>query len=551
MRKALILWLGVLCTLVLFLGMAAVVFADDEVPADTWQVRTIATPAAGTTPSFISSASGKLVWTGAKASNRADTYIFDLVSGVNKAITPPPGALPGKYFNPSADGVWVAFQGARSGAAADDIFVYNTDNGITQQVTHNTDAGDYKDWNPRLDAGRIVWEKDMTGPAAKPGIYLYNIAMATTTCIIEGDGYRDPDISGDYIVATKPAETGGGTEIILYNLVSNEIKVIADSTKSNEDPRIDSGQVVWSTHDLPSPPGQSVSHTFQIMLYDIATDTTTALTNDVAVNSKPSIKNGIVAWKTGAPSAVVARNLGTGVEQRFAQGDTVENAPEVDERGIAWCGKKGLYYALPVSEVTRFPDVDTDHPYAAAIEAIADLEIIEGYTNGCFGPSDPITRQQFAKMIVLTMAVNNPTQFTATLNDQFGFTDSASINRVQGQLYPYHYVAKAALTGLTVGYPDGSFRPLNRISRQQVITMIVRAGSQVLTPAPSTYQGDLSYANPEHGQRIRLAEHNGLLNGIVGNPATGALRGWDTTGNATRGEVAQILYNLLGRFSSQ
>jgi hypothetical protein len=548
MRRALILWLGVLCTLVLFLGMAAVALADDEVPTETWKVRTIATPATGATPSFISAANGKLAWTGARATNRADTYIFDLVSGVNKAITPPAGALPGKYFNPSADGPWVAFQGSRSGGL-DDIYLYDTRNGVIQQITHSTDAGDSNDWNPRVDDGRIVWEKDMTGATAKPGIYLYNIAMATTTCIIEGDGYRDPDISGDYVVFTNPE--GGGSEIILYNLVTQETKVIADSTKGNEDPRIDSGQVVWSARDIHSQSTPDVSHTFQIMLYDIATDTTTALTNDVAVNSKPSIKNGIVAWKTGAPSAVVARDLSTGQEQRFAQGDTVENAPEVDERGIAWCGKRGLYYALPASEVTRFPDVEVDHPYAVAIEAIADLGIIEGYINGNFGPSDPITRQQFAKMIVLTMAVNNPAQFTTTLNDEFDFTDSASIDRIQGQLYPYHYVAKAALTGLTVGYPDGSFRPLNRISRQQVITMIVRAGSQVLNPAPPTYQGDLSYANPEHGQRIRLAEYNGLLSGIIGNPATGALKGWDTTGNATRGEVAQMLYNLLGRFSSQ
>jgi hypothetical protein len=55
----------------------------------------------------------------------------------------------------------------------------------------------------------------------------------------------------------------------------------------------------------------------------------------------------------------------------------------------------------------------------------------------------------------------------------------------------------------------------------------------------------LSYADREHGERIRTAEYNGLLAGIVGG-TFGGLSGWDTRQNATRGEVAQMLYNLLG-----
>jgi len=287
--------------------------------------------------------------------------------------------------------------------------------------------------------------------------------------------------------------------------------------------------------------------TYQIMLYDIATGITTTLTNNIAGNTKPSVKKGIVAWKTKEPSAIMVHNTATGFTGQISgQGDTVQ-APEVDDNGIAWCGAKGLYWAVPASEAPLFPDVPADHPYATAIESMADKGIIEGYQNGNFGLNNLVTRQQFAKMILLTMAVNNPAQYTPTLNDTFNFTDGSSIERTQGQLYAFHYVAKAALTGLTKGYPDGSFRPLANISRQQVITMIVRAGSQVLAPPPSSWQGALSYTNAEHGQRIRLAEYNGLLSGIVG-PGTPA--GWDTTANATRGEVAQMLYNLLGKFSA-
>jgi len=545
-KKSLVLWLVVFCALALIMSMTAAAYAEDEteteIDPDAWQVRTIATPVPGTAPSFVSAANGILAWTGAEPGGYSGMYVFDLVSGVNTAI---PMALPGNYYNPSADGPWVVFQGRRAGGASDDVYLYDTGNGVLQQITHNSDPGDNNDWNPRLDDGRIVWEKDMTGPAARPGIYLYDVDTATTTCLLEGDGYRDPDLSGDYVVCTRPAETGGGSEIILYNLVTKETRTIADGTKSNEDPRMDGGKVVWSAGDIWSASAPDVWFTYQIMLYDVATAATTALTNNAPGNTKPSVKEGIVAWKTEEPSAIMVHNTLTGFTgQLSGQGDTVQ-APEVDEGGIAWCGTKGLYYAVPAAEAPRFPDVPADHPYATAIESMADLGIIEGYDSGDFGLQDPVTRQQFAKMIVLTMAVDNPAQFTPTLNDTYEFEDADSIETVEGQLYAYHYVAKAALTGLTKGYPDGTFRPLANITRQQVITMIVRAGSRVLAPPPSSWQGVLGYSNPEHGPRIRLAEYNGLLSGITG--PRGTLANWDTTEKATRGEVAQMLYNLLGR----
>ncbi len=44
-----------------------------------------------------------------------------------------------------------------------------------------------------------------------------------------------------------------------------------------------------------------------------------------------------------------------------------------------------------------------------------------------------------------------------------------------------------------------------------------------------------------HGGDLRLAEYNGLLEGLIGLGPS-----WDVTANATRGEVAQMLWNLFG-----
>ncbi len=543
-KKMLVLALTVTCALALAFGLPGTVLAEGEAPADAWQVRTIPTPVSGTIPSFISIDSGRIAWTGASSAASGPIsrmFVFNLATGNNATI---PVTLPGSYFNPCAEGPWVAFQGARTGAS-DDIYLYDTANSSVRQITYNAASGDYNDWNPRIDGNRLVWEKDMRGSAAKPGIYLYDIDSDTISLLIAGDEYRDPDISGDYVVCVKSAPASGatGAEVVLFNMVTKEIRTIASGAKNNEHPRIDSGKVVWTSGDIWTAGAPEPWPTYQISLYDIATGSTAVLTNNVAGNFNPSIENGIVAWATKQPSAIMAYDLATMATSTVSQqGDTV-SSPEVDGHSIAWYGAKGIYYAILSSEATRFPDVPADHPYYAAIEGMAIQEVIEGYDNGNFGPSDLVTRQQFAKMIVLTMG------YTVTESDVYTFADSSAIVHTAGELYPYHYVAKAALTGLTEGYDDGTFRPLNKITRQQVITMIVRAGSQMLQPPPPSYKGVLAHGDPTHGLNVRLAEYNGLLTGIVG--PSGSLTGWDTTANATRGEVAQMLWNLLDKFVSR
>ncbi len=206
-------------------------------------------------------------------------------------------------------------------------------------------------------------------------------------------------------VKNPPTESALGSEIVLYNLVTKEMKTIATGTKNNEHPRIDAGRIVWTSGDIWAG-GTDPWPTYQINLYDIATGVTTPLTNNIAGNLNPSIEGDIVAWQTNASRrAIMAYEFTTKATlQVSAQGDTV-GYPEVDGRSIAWFGTKGLYTAVHQSEATRFPDVPLDHPYAAAIEGMADKKIIDGYDNGNFGPNDLVTRQQFAKMIVLTMGL--------------------------------------------------------------------------------------------------------------------------------------------------
>ena len=57
--------------------------------------------------------------------------------------------------------------------------------------------------------------------------------------------------------------------------------------------------------------------------------------------------------------------------------------------------------SFALAATRAFPTFPATHPYYAAITDLASRGIIGGYQDGTFGPDNPVTRQQFAKMIVL------------------------------------------------------------------------------------------------------------------------------------------------------
>jgi hypothetical protein len=182
---------------------------------------------------------------------------------------------------------------------------------------------------------------------------------------------------------------------------------------------------------------------------------------------------------------------------------------------------------------TGFSDIDGS-PFEASINALASREYIGGYSDGTFRPDNPLQRGQFAKMAVLTMG------FPVTIADVCTFKDTPAATPAN-PLYPGSYVAVAAANSIIKGYPDNTFRFYTNVTRQQAITMIVRAAGAALTDAPASYEGYLNYSDSTHGANVKKAEFNGLLAGIPD------LDAWSTTENATRGETAEMLAQLYYR----
>ena len=147
-----------------------------------------------------------------------------------------------------------------------------------------------------------------------------------------------------------------------------------------------------------------------------------------------------------------------------------------------------------------------------------------------FRPNDLVKRQQFAKMIVLTLG------YPVTESDTCTFTD---VVHTPGELYPYHYVAVAYQKGITAGTkPPLYFSPYGQLTRAQMITMVVRA-TQLPDP-PADYIPPFANFSAVHYPYARKAAYAGLLDALVG-----AGPGYDFLAPATRGEVCALLAPLL------
>ena len=115
-----------------------------------------------------------------------------------------------------------------------------------------------------------------------------------------------------------------------------------------------------------------------------------------------------------------------------------------------------LLVAAPAYATPAFTDISSS-PYQTSINHLASLGMIGGYDDNTFRPSNPLQRQQFAKMAALTMG------FTVTTADVSTFSDTPAA-AANDPLYPGSYVAVASKNHIIEGYPsDNTFRFYNNL----------------------------------------------------------------------------------------
>jgi hypothetical protein len=109
------------------------------------------------------------------------------------------------------------------------------------------------------------------------------------------------------------------------------------------------------------------------------------------------------------------------------------------------------HFVIPSGEDV-FMDVDANNEFYDSIGYVKSEGIVEGYEDGSYMPDQTINRAEFTKIIVESV-FGEPEACLVTMH----FTDV-------GDEWYANYICKAVKEFIIVGYPDGSFKPADKIN---------------------------------------------------------------------------------------
>jgi hypothetical protein len=109
--------------------------------------------------------------------------------------------------------------------------------------------------------------------------------------------------------------------------------------------------------------------------------------------------------------------------------------------------------------VCAYPDVTDGSWYETAVATLSGMGIIRGFPDGTFKPDASITRAQFAAMFA---------RF-----DSSSYSGADKFSDISGH-WAANLIDRAAVKGWVEGFPDGTFRPDENITRAQAATLINR-----------------------------------------------------------------------------
>ena len=173
-----------------------------------------------------------------------------------------------------------------------------------------------------------------------------------------------------------------------------------------------------------------------------------------------------------------------------------------------------------------FPDVKEGAWYYKAVEYVCVNGLMAGYTNGNFGPSDSLTRAQFAQVIY--NKEGKPEAGNSVFAD------------VQADLWYANAVTWAEEQNIVTGVGNNQFAPNRDITREELATMLWR-----YVGCPEPKNNLLDYVDSDKVSNYALkammwASENNIVNGKPGKIL-------DPRGTAKRSEVAQMLMNYLSK----
>ena len=156
--------------------------------------------------------------------------------------------------------------------------------------------------------------------------------------------------------------------------------------------------------------------------------------------------------------------------------------------------------------------------YEAAVSALVELGVVEGYPDGTYRPDAIVTRAQMAKLLVVAAGLEPAANVAKGATN---FSDVAANHWASG------YINVAAQYGYINGYPDGRFAPEATVTYAEAVTMAIRVlGYKTVVEAKGTWPTNY-IAKAQELKVLKDVKYKAYNDGAV------------------RGNVALLIWNML------
>ncbi|WP_238649508.1 S-layer homology domain-containing protein [Paenibacillus piscarius] len=183
-----------------------------------------------------------------------------------------------------------------------------------------------------------------------------------------------------------------------------------------------------------------------------------------------------------------------------------------------------------ISSNKTFADMSS-HWAREAVHKLASKYILTGLTDSQFAPDATTTRAEFAAMIIRALG------FSSTAPAAASFSDIASGAWYAGS------IGTAVKLGLVQGGTDNTFRPNDKVTRQEMTTILVKAMALAGAPLPASEAQPAAFKDADQiagwaQQDVAKAVQAGLITGTPSGQ-------FHPAQSATRAEAATVILRLL------
>jgi hypothetical protein len=167
-----------------------------------------------------------------------------------------------------------------------------------------------------------------------------------------------------------------------------------------------------------------------------------------------------------------------------------------------------------------------DHWAKASIEKSVELGFVSGYEDGTFRPNGKVTRGEFSTMLARALKLD-------TAATEFGFADQD-----QTPVWAKPFIQALAKAGFISGYEDGTFRSDNKITRTELVVIIVRALGLELDPNETLPFDDANQVPVWAKPYVAAAAKAGIVKGYGDGK-------FNPNSSATRAEAVIMILAML------